>query len=136
MRKTFYLVIVCFMPAWMAGCGRKAPMPAEAEDATEYHAPYQDKETLKAVKPAENDPVIGIYVCDETSDRYIFYDDGTGSFKTGDTESEFEWQHKDGLVTVTFPMFGKEYMYYDNEKRVLKEESEIHARVLVFKKIA
>ena len=97
-------------------------MQTEIEvDDTEYSAPCDDEETLKVIKPAEDDPVIGIFVCDETSDRYIFYDDGTGNFRTGGEETEFVWRHSDGLVIVTFLTFGKEYLHYDKEKRILQE---------------
>ncbi len=121
----------------MTGCGGKTTMQTEIEvDDTEYSAPCDDEETLKVIKPAEDDPVIGIFVCDETSDRYIFYDDGTGNFRTGGEETEFVWRHSDGLVIVTFLTFGKEYLHYDKEKRILQEESEAYGRILKFKKVA
>lgn len=92
------------------------------------------RERVEAKKNNENDPVVGMFKCKKTNDKYIFNDDGTGYFFTGGTNSEFKWSRKNDLVTLTYEAYGKEYLLFDEKKKTLKEDSESYG-ILIFEKI-
>ncbi len=82
----------------------------------------------------KKDPIVGMFICKKTNDKYVFNDDGTGYFFTGGSNTEFKWQHKDEMVILTYEAYGKEYLLFDPKKKTLKENSETLG-VLVFNKI-
>ena len=82
----------------------------------------------------KKDPVVGMFVCKKTGDKYLFDDDGTGYFYSSGSNTSFKWQHKGELVIVSYEAFGKTYLYFDAKKRQLKEDSKIFG-LLVFNKI-
>lgn len=92
------------------------------------------RERAEAKKNNENDPVVGMFKCKKTNDKYLFNGDGTGYFFTGGTNTEFKWSRKDDIVTLTYEAFGKEYLLFDYKKKTLKEDSESYG-MLVFEKI-
>lgn len=92
------------------------------------------REKAEAKKNNEGDPVIGMYKCKRTNDKYLFNSDGTGYLFTGGTQTEFKWSRKDDIVTLVYEAFGKEYLLFDKKKKTLKEDSESYG-ILVFEKI-
>ena len=78
-------------------------------------------------------PLIGMFVCKKTTDKYIFNEDGTGYFFTNGTNSEFKWSLKDDMLTIIFEVYGKEYLLFDQKKNTLKENSETFG-TLIFEK--
>ena len=92
------------------------------------------RERVEAKKNNESDPVVGMFKCKKTNDKYIFNDDGTGYFFTGGSNTEFKWSRKNDLVTLTYEAYGKEYLLFDEKKKTLKEDSESYG-ILIFEKI-
>ena len=92
------------------------------------------KERTEDKKNNEKDPVVGMFKCKKTDDKYLFLADGTGCFFSGGTNTEFKWSRKDNIVTLIYEAFGKEYLLYDHKKKTLKEDSESYG-ILVFEKI-
>ena len=92
------------------------------------------KDTVETKKIYKDDPVVGMYECKKTNDKYLFLEDGTGSIFTGGSNTGFKWEHKGEMVILTYESFGKEYLLFDAKKNTLKENSELYG-VLVFNKI-
>lgn len=79
-------------------------------------------------------PIVGMFVCKKTNDKYVFNDDGTGYFFTGGTNTEFKWSYKNDIVTLVYETFGKEYLLFDPKRNTLKEDSESYG-IIIFEKI-
>jgi len=92
------------------------------------------REKVEAKKINKNDPVVGMFICKKTNDKYIFSEDGTGYIFTGGTNTDFKWQHEGEMVILTYEAYGKEYLLFDAKKKTLKEDSELYG-VLIFNKI-
>lgn len=97
-----------------------------------------EKQMAEIRKRAEikvlNIPVVGMFVCKKTNDKYVFNDDGTGYFFTGGTNTDFKWSFNENIVTIEYKDYGKEHLLFDAKRKTLKENSESYG-ILVFEKI-
>ena len=133
MERSVLIFILCCMMVGMTGCGgRKTAQPEEI--TTDTVVAITETKMTEAVKPDKDDPVIGIFVCDETNERYRFYDDGTGGFCSGGQEHPFTWKHNREMVILNYELTGKQYLHYDAKKRLLQEDSELYGGIINFRK--
>ena len=83
----------------------------------------------------------GNYWCARTHDMYHFGDDGRGYFKIqgGVSVSTFKWVRRGTNVTITYTgddaVFGKQYLEYTEEYKLLTEESESFGTLSYFKMV-
>ena len=96
-------------------------------------------ENKAAGRGYKNSAFVGTYCCARTHDTYHFNDDGTGYFKIqgGVSVSTFKWVRRGTNVTITYTGddagFGKQYLEYAEEHKLLTEESESFGTLLFFK---
>lgn len=129
------IILTTLLALCLTACGNRMKPVAEEIIDTVSSAHYEDGENMKPVKPDENDPVIGMFKCEETNDRYYFDEDGRGAFENGGILTDFVWVHQGDIVTVEYVSLGKTNLYYDKKKKMILEDSHIFDRILRFKKI-
>lgn len=136
-------IIYLLMSFFFFSCGNNKQQPAmSAEGSVEKTASVQvdqtetnnvEENTVKTDKQSNN-PIIGIFKCNKTGDKYLFNSDGTGCFFTGTTQTVYKWKNTGSIVTITYEMFGDQKLFFDSESNTLTEDSE-SLGTLVFEKI-
>lgn len=85
-----------------------------------------DEDTAKEIQSTDTnnlDPLVGSYRCKRTTDVYVFYSDGTGTFFTGETNSDFTWKRSDNSVTINYEVFGKQKLTFNSKTKTIVENS-------------
>lgn len=136
MRKFIGLISVLVLTS----CGNQTKPTQEAEPnydsianeiMKQIDAPDEVKASGTQSKDETNlDPLVGSYRCKRTKDVYVFYSDGTGTFHTGGTDSDFTWKRSGNNVTINYEVFGKQKLTFNPKDKTIVEISESFGKLV------
>lgn len=95
-----------------------------------------DEDTTKDIQVTDTnnlDPLVGSYRCKRTKDVYVFYSDGTGTFFTGEANSDFTWKRSGNSVTIIYEVFGMQKLTFNSKNETIVENSKSLGK-LIFQK--
>ena len=128
-----FSILVFFVLA-LVSCGNQSRPTQEPEPnydsianeiMKQIDTPDEEKVLETQSKDAANlDPLVGSYRCKKTKDVYIFYANGTGTFVTGMTESDFTWKRSGKNVVINYEVYGKQKLTFDSKAKTIVEVSE------------
>ena len=78
----------------------------------------------KSDDAANSELLVGSYRCQRTNDVYAFYSDRTGTFFTGEIESDFTWKRSGNNVTINYEIYGEQKLTFDPQTKTIIEMSE------------